>query len=432
MDNRHLDGDALCDYAEGLLAPDARREAEAHLDGCADCRRELEAVGAYFREMAALPVHKAPEKFLTRVHARIDRASPWKRLLALLSSPRLLPVPLAVFVVAGVGAYLALVSRDLTGPAQAGSGPALREERLATLPPPPAEKVELAEQAEKDDQVEQDGQDGQAEKAGKAAQAPSVETKRDNPGLRPGKETVRKAEAAPAVERSALARRPISRTDAGPAASAAGGKPGPPEAPAAPKPAPAEPPLVSSVTKASGEVAPVLEDKQRVESGSEALAWSDRDEIAGGLGEAAKGLDEARQVSGFARASKRKAPASSRREMTIVSEAGPETGADSPAAQDAGDRDPWRDPGLLLEWNPEADRGSFFDGIENLGIRILRSEESRIHRYELLVPAESLDALETYLRARGRLTRVSELMVSGKAGDSAVITLRILGDFSGR
>jgi anti-sigma factor ChrR (cupin superfamily) len=53
MDNamdRHLDGDRICDLAEGTLDPALRAEAEAHVRGCADCRRELEAARGYLRE----------------------------------------------------------------------------------------------------------------------------------------------------------------------------------------------------------------------------------------------------------------------------------------------------------------------------------------------------------------------------------------------
>jgi hypothetical protein len=93
---------------------------------------------------------------------------------------------------------------------------------------------------------------------------------------------------------------------------------------------------------------------------------------------------------------------------------------------------PWRVPGLHLEWNPKADPETFFDGIEDLGIRILRSDESRIHRYELLVPAGRLDSLEAYLRTQGKVTKVQKHLGAGRADGPAVITLRIHGDFTGR
>jgi hypothetical protein len=79
--DKHLDGDMLCDYAEGAMAPEARLAAEAHLQGCADCRRELEAVRGYFTNMAgfaALEPEPAPRDFLAKVRARLPQPSPWK------------------------------------------------------------------------------------------------------------------------------------------------------------------------------------------------------------------------------------------------------------------------------------------------------------------------------------------------------------------
>jgi hypothetical protein len=420
MDDRHLDGDALCDYAEGLLAPGARREADAHLDGCADCRRELEAVGGYFREMAALPTLKAPEKFLTRVHARIDRASPWKRMLAFLSSPRLLPVPLAVLVVAGVGAYLAIVSRDLSGTTQAGSAPAAQEgeERLATIPPAAAE----TRQAEPQPQPEPELLD-QEPQAGKVKE-----------------EAKKKAGAESAEGQVALISRTIRRKSVAPASPAAGGGAKAAMAPPAPRPAPSEPPLIASVAEAA------LEDLDSFEPSLEAEVLSDRAQAKGDRSDAAKVLDESRPAPGSAgeagayassplapaRALRKAVPGSALRGKSARTETIAEDAREPMVAREAGGGGPWRDPGLILEWSPKADPETFFGGIEDLGIRILRSDESRIHRYELLVPAGTLDALEVYLRAQGKVTRVPKHLAAEGAGGPAVITLRILGDFSGR
>lgn len=418
MDDRHLDGDALCDYAEGLLAPGARRDADAHLNGCADCRRELDAVGGYFREMAALPVLKAPERFLTRVHARIDRSSPWKRLLGMLSSPRLLPVPLAVLVVAGVGAYLAIVSRDLAGAPQAGSQPARQEERLATIPSPAAAETRQAEPKPKPEIPGQEPQSGKEKEK-------------------------EKSEAESAKDQVALASRSIRRKGAVPASPAAGGRPAAAMAPPAPGPAPSEPPLIASVAEASEEAGPALENLNPHAPVLEALALSDRAQATGAESEAARGLDESRQAPGSAgepgayagspgapaRALGKAVPASTLRGKSARSEADAKTAGE---AREAGGGDPWRAPAFLLEWNPKADPETFFDGIEDLGIRILRSDESRIYRYELLVPAGGLDSLEAFLRAQGKVTKVREHPGAGSAGGPAVITLRIHGDFSGR
>ena len=55
----HLD-DMLSAYLDDELAPAARREAEAHLAGCADCRAELDDVAAVRLAIRILPVHAAP------------------------------------------------------------------------------------------------------------------------------------------------------------------------------------------------------------------------------------------------------------------------------------------------------------------------------------------------------------------------------------
>jgi len=55
----HLD-DVLSAYLDDELAPAARREAEAHLAACADCRAELDDIAAARRAVRVLPVHSAP------------------------------------------------------------------------------------------------------------------------------------------------------------------------------------------------------------------------------------------------------------------------------------------------------------------------------------------------------------------------------------
>jgi predicted anti-sigma-YlaC factor YlaD len=61
----HLD-DALSAYLDHELAPAARREAEAHLAGCLECREELEDVAAARQAIRILPVHAAPRPLVDR------------------------------------------------------------------------------------------------------------------------------------------------------------------------------------------------------------------------------------------------------------------------------------------------------------------------------------------------------------------------------
>lgn len=55
----HLD-DTLSAYLDDELAPAARREAEAHLAGCPECRDELDEIAAARQAIRILPVHAAP------------------------------------------------------------------------------------------------------------------------------------------------------------------------------------------------------------------------------------------------------------------------------------------------------------------------------------------------------------------------------------
>lgn len=59
----HLE-DALSAYLDDELAPAARREAEAHLAGCAACREELDEVAAARTMIRIMPVHAAPRPLL--------------------------------------------------------------------------------------------------------------------------------------------------------------------------------------------------------------------------------------------------------------------------------------------------------------------------------------------------------------------------------
>jgi anti-sigma factor RsiW len=59
----HLE-DTLSAYLDDELAPAARREADAHLAGCAECREELDDVAAARQAIRILPVHATPRPLL--------------------------------------------------------------------------------------------------------------------------------------------------------------------------------------------------------------------------------------------------------------------------------------------------------------------------------------------------------------------------------
>lgn len=59
MTERHLD-EALSAFLDDELAPAARREAEIHLERCADCQAELADVAAVRAAVRSMPVHTWP------------------------------------------------------------------------------------------------------------------------------------------------------------------------------------------------------------------------------------------------------------------------------------------------------------------------------------------------------------------------------------
>jgi predicted anti-sigma-YlaC factor YlaD len=60
---RHLE-DILSAYLDEELAPAARREAEAHLAACADCRAELDDVAAARQAIRIMPVRATSRPLL--------------------------------------------------------------------------------------------------------------------------------------------------------------------------------------------------------------------------------------------------------------------------------------------------------------------------------------------------------------------------------
>jgi hypothetical protein len=101
--DKHLDSDQFCDYAENALDAMARTKADAHLQGCAECRRELEVTASYFQAIGDLEPVRAPANFLVKVRARIEKPSRWKALWAGLATPwRSIPAQLALLTILGI------------------------------------------------------------------------------------------------------------------------------------------------------------------------------------------------------------------------------------------------------------------------------------------------------------------------------------------
>ena len=107
--NCHDAREWLSDLLDDALATEARAQVDAHLAGCADCRRELDRLRATVSLLHAVEQPRAPAGFVHRVLAAA-RPTPWhRRLLDWLSAVRLLRFPVeaaAVVLVASLAVYV--------------------------------------------------------------------------------------------------------------------------------------------------------------------------------------------------------------------------------------------------------------------------------------------------------------------------------------
>lgn len=388
MVDGHLGGELLGDYAEGLLDPAARREAEVHLQACADCRRELEAVQGYFRDMAGLDTFKAPDRFLTRVHGRIAKTSPWKRILAALSSPRLLPVPLAALSVVLLGVYLAFMSRDLTRSDPKRSD--LKRSDPVAAAPEPSDPAPLASKVPAARDL---AAPPAASPVASVPAAPSASEERLARIPAPGK-----AKGAPEPARRLSGRRP-------PVASAAEEMP------------------AGAVSRRSLEDEAILEGDAAKERGAKRPASANR-----------AGIEAAESPSSGAGLAARD-PASGPLSKAGKAEAPPPP---SSLAQSVVPRKPWAPLGYALQWTaPRSGVAGFRPGLAELGVRVIRHEEIRPgpagregadaavseERYELQVPAARIIELETFLGHFGILTSSAKPLPGKKGGEPILMTV---------
>ena len=111
--------DDLTALADGALPPERRAAVEAHLAGCAECRRRRAALGSALAALASAPPPPEPRPgFEQRFYARLarERAAPRGPLARLLSGPRRWLVPAgglaaAAAVAVAVGAVRAREDR---------------------------------------------------------------------------------------------------------------------------------------------------------------------------------------------------------------------------------------------------------------------------------------------------------------------------------
>jgi anti-sigma factor RsiW len=72
----HVEAQELfSEYLDGELAPAARADFEAHLQTCAECRKDLESLRATLRCLTRLAPAEPPPDFLDQVRRKIRRHS---------------------------------------------------------------------------------------------------------------------------------------------------------------------------------------------------------------------------------------------------------------------------------------------------------------------------------------------------------------------
>jgi Putative zinc-finger len=145
---------ALLDEA---LDTGERAEVEAHLGGCADCRRELDGLRATTALLSRVERVRAPQGFVDRVMTQV-RPVPWyRRLGRALFVPFSIKLPIeagAVVVVAVLGVYLLQTTPELRDAARRevppASSPPVTERSAPSAPiPAPAQdrEAELKQEA---------------------------------------------------------------------------------------------------------------------------------------------------------------------------------------------------------------------------------------------------------------------------------------------
>jgi hypothetical protein len=150
--NCHETRERLSDLLDLALAAPERAEVETHLDGCPDCRRELDQLRATVSLLSRVERPRAPVGFVDRVTAAA-RPVPWyQRLGRRLFVPLGIKLPVqaaAMVVIAVLGVYLLQRTPELRDAARVElQSPAPRSEpsratTAAPTPPPAPEQKDL-------------------------------------------------------------------------------------------------------------------------------------------------------------------------------------------------------------------------------------------------------------------------------------------------
>jgi hypothetical protein len=141
--NCHETRDLLSALLDETLAARERSEIQAHLDGCPDCRRELDGLRSTVSLLSRVEHPRAPVGFVDKVMAEV-RPVPWYRRLArMVFLPLSLKLPLeagAMLVIALLGVYLLQRTPELRDAARSDLPAASSrvEAPPAASPPTPA------------------------------------------------------------------------------------------------------------------------------------------------------------------------------------------------------------------------------------------------------------------------------------------------------
>ncbi|MDB5049090.1 MAG: hypothetical protein JWO30_2161 [Fibrobacteres bacterium] len=448
--NPHLDGDALCDFAEGAMDAPARAAAETHLQGCADCRRELQAVRGYFRELTALEPVKAPANFLANVRARLPRPSPWKTALMVFLNPlRAIPPQIAILTVLGITVITAYLyqrggiteSPVMLSPAvPPAPGPTAPEAKAKApqaaprLPQPASEESPSAAPAddEKTSRLSKDeakDEDFRANKEDRRSEADkSIALQRESKTRLGGRLGPKQAKAMASLP-------PPASSPAGDAAS-----------PKAPAPAP----LVDSPVKAGdaenvsgwadgmteSESAPARpaerSDAKKKESAAPGAAYimGNQAESAGAAGISASAHSPETQAGRLSAGDNRDAVAPAKRRSTEPPRA-PEkartlekaAGGASVGAAKAVAPEPL--PGLTVRLRNAKDTSVVVAGLKAMGAEIVGREMRKGGRYVLRVPASMTAEMEAYLQRYGKTERRDPPPAEARSAPDSVF-LRII------
>jgi hypothetical protein len=173
--NCHDARDRLSDFLDEALGPPELAEVRAHLEGCPECRRELERLRATVSLLARVERPRAPLGFVDRVMAAA-RPVPWyRRLGRLLFLPLGIKLPAeaaAMVMIAVLGVFLLQRTPEMKEAARPEfQSPASRSEA------PPERNAEPAPAREP---AQSDLKAGKADSGKRAEQAPRVGRETEN------------------------------------------------------------------------------------------------------------------------------------------------------------------------------------------------------------------------------------------------------------